>query len=212
MVIFKVILLFVAVLFMEAAGAWCMEEYQVRDKKGMAFLGAMLLVGAVLSVVLVIRYPENVFIHNIRLAFLYGVLCPIAVIDFRIQIIPNKLLLLSVLIWGMTVMFEVWKNTDMVFDDVKSSVVAAAAVFIICIICKILIKNSIGMGDIKLFMIMGLFQGIVGMSGAIFMSLIVAFFGALLLLVLRRKGRKDQISFGPFILTGTTISMFLTGV
>lgn len=212
MTVFKIVVIFMAIFFMEAAGAWYMERHENKDRKSMIFLGIMLFVGGVLSVVLVMKYPGNTFVHNIRLAFLYGILCPIAVIDFRIQKIPNKLLLWSTLTWGITVIFEVWKNREMVFDDVKSSVVAAMAVFIVCMICKLLIKNSIGMGDIKLFMVMGLFQGVVGMSGAIFTSLIVAFFGALLLMVLRKKGRKDQISFGPFILIGTTISMFLTGV
>ena len=68
------------------------------------------------------------------------------------------------------------------------------------------------MGDIKLFMVMGLLQGISGMSGAIFMSMIVAFFGSVGMLILKKKTRKDNISFGPFILIGTTISMFLAGV
>lgn len=212
MTVFKIVVIFMAIFFMEVVGAWYMERHENKDRKSMIFLGIMLFVGGVLSVVLVMKYPGNTFVHNIRLAFLYGILCPIAVIDFRIQKIPNKLLLWSTLTWGITVIFEVWKNREMVFDDVKSSVVAAMAVFIVCMICKLLIKNSIGMGDIKLFMVMGLFQGVVGMSGAIFTSLIVAFFGALLLMVLRKKGRKDQISFGPFILIGTTISMFLTGV
>ena len=120
--------------------------------------------------------------------------------------------LLTCVIWVFSVMAELVKNTERVFPDVKNSVVAAAVVFVICILCKCLIKNGIGMGDIKLFMVMGLLQGISGMSGAIFMSMIVAFFGSVGMLIFKKKTRKDNISFGPFILIGTTISMFLAGV
>lgn len=146
------------------------------------------------------------------MALLYGIMCPIAQIDFCTQKIPNRLLIISSCVWVITIMMECIKNADMVFVHVKSSLVAAIMVFIVCIICKVMIKNSIGMGDIKLFMVMGLFQGTVGMSSAIFVSLIVSFFCALALLLLKRKQRKDNISFGPFILIGTTLSMFLTGV
>ena len=208
----KVVLLCMAVFLMEAAGARYIGNHLDRDKKSLVVLGIMFLLGMALSAVLVVRYPEHIFIHDLRLAVLYGMLCPVAVIDFRIQKIPNELLILTAVIWGLTVAAEVWKNPELVWDDTKSSVVAAVSVFIVCMICKLLIKNSIGMGDIKLFMVMGLMQGLVGMSGAVFTSLIVAFFGAVVLMAVRKKGRKDQISFGPFILIGTTISMFMTGL
>ncbi len=172
-----------------------------------------LAIGIALSYVLVVVYADSdIFIQKIRMAVIYGILCPIAMVDYRTQRIPNKLLLVASGVWVLSTLVELIKNPDMVFDDVKYSIIAAVVIFLVCFVCKLVIKNGIGMGDIKLFMVMGLLQGPTGMSGAIFMSMIVAFFGAIGMLVLKKKTRKDNISFGPFILIGTTISMFLTGV
>ena len=85
------------------------------------FYGLTLLTGLCLSSVLIFVYPENtIFIQKIRMAVLYGILCPIALIGFRTQKIPNKLLLLTCVIWVFSVMAELVKNTERVFPDVKN--------------------------------------------------------------------------------------------
>lgn len=181
--------------------------------KFMMFYSISIIVGVALVLSLVFQYPDKtIFIQKVRMMVLFGLLCPIAQIDYRIQKIPNKLLIVACVVWVFTIMFELVYYTEGVFRNVKDSLVAASVVFVICIICKLLIKNGIGMGDIKLFMVMGLLQGTTGMSGSVFMSMIVAFWGSVVMLLIKKKTRKDNISFGPFILIGTTISMFLAGV
>ena len=218
MEIIKIIGLAVAALCMYAAGFLYIHKKKIRmiyplKRKEKVFVGITVLVILALSVTLVYGFAEtNSFLHNMRLLLLYGIICPIAFIDYYDKIIPNKLLLFSAFVWLITVGIEVFVDSSNVYNDFKSSIIAMAAIFVIGIVCKVLVKNSVGMGDIKLFMIMGLFQGATGMAGAIFISLLVAFFGACGMLLTKRKNRKDTISFGPFILIGTTISMFLTGV
>lgn len=210
--VLKIIILFAAVFAMDTIGMLQIHKDSIGRNRKMFYL-VSLSVGAALAIVLVKVYPdENIFIQKMRMAFLYGILCPIAFSDFHTKKIPNCLLIVSACVWGGTAVLECVKNTDSVYGHVRSSFTAAVMVFVVCTICKALIKNSIGMGDIKLFMVMGLFQGVEGMSSAVFTSLVVAFFGALILLLTKRKKRKDNICFGPFILAGTTLSMFLTGV
>lgn len=224
----KIMLLFFAAIGMMTIGITYIQRLQISKEKILLkkirylfpvtkiyriFYIMSLLIGFILSCFLIYVYPDkNIFIQKVRIVGLYGILCPIAVIDYQTHTIPNKLLLRTAVIWVISVMVELIKNPTLVFDDVKDSVIAAMVIFIVCILCKLLIKNGIGMGDIKLFMVMGLFQGSTGASGAIFMSMIVAFFGAVGMLILKKKNRKDNICFGPFILIGTTLSMFLSGV
>lgn len=68
------------------------------------------------------------------------------------------------------------------------------------------------MGDIKLFALMGLYQGLFGVFNSVFFSLIVSFFISIILLILKRKNRKDVIPFGPSIYAGTVVGIFLTGL
>ena len=163
MEIIKIIGLAVAALCMYAAGFLYIHKKKIRTiyplkRKEKVFVGITVLVILTLSVTLVYGFAEtNSFLHNMRLLLLYGIICPIAFIDYYDKIIPNKLLLFSAFVWLITVGIELFVDSSNVYNDFKSSIIAMAAIFVIGIVCKVLVKNSVGMGDIKLFMIMGLF-------------------------------------------------------
>ena len=93
-----------------------------------------------------------------------------------------------------------------------SEVIAAGAIFLATVLCKICIKNSIGAGDIKLFLVMGLFLSLDGIWAAMLFSLVVCFFQVIFLLATKRKTRKDSIAFGPAVTIGTLLSIFMTGM
>ena len=86
------------------------------------------------------------------------------------------------------------------------------ALLLAAFLCTLLMKNSVGAGDMKLFVVMGLLLGMHGIWGAIFASLIVSFVVAIVLLVSKKKTRKDAIPFGPALVVGTFLSVFLTGM
>jgi prepilin signal peptidase PulO-like enzyme (type II secretory pathway) len=75
-----------------------------------------------------------------------------------------------------------------------------------------IIRNSIGFGDMKLFLVMGLLLGTRGIWGAVFLSLIVIFFISVFALITKRKSRKDLIPFGPALVIGTYLAVYLTGM
>ena len=93
-----------------------------------------------------------------------------------------------------------------------SEIIAAAALFIAAVLCTLCIKNSIGYGDIKLFIVMGLLLGLTGIWSAIFLSLIVSFVVSVYFLITKKKGRKDLIPFGPALVIGTYLSVCLSGM
>lgn len=73
-------------------------------------------------------------------------------------------------------------------------------------------QGSIGAGDIKLFVVMGLLLGLDGIWSAIFLSLVLSFITAIYFLITKRKGKKDAMAFGPALAIGTWLSIFLTGM
>ena len=74
------------------------------------------------------------------------------------------------------------------------------------------IKNGIGFGDMKLFIVMGLMLGLDGIWGAVFLALIVSFLIAAFALITKKKTRKDAIPFGPALVIGTYLSICLSGM
>ncbi len=161
--------------------------------------------------VLIWLHRDNSFIRNIRLILVCSLLWPIAIHDYREKKIPNKYLVFGLCCWLITVGMELFFERKMVVTNLISGVIAAVGIFLVCMICLLIFRGSIGMGDVKLFMYMGLMQGVNGLFSAVFFSLIISFFVACFLLITKKKTKKDGISFGPAILIGTTISVILGG-
>ena len=68
------------------------------------------------------------------------------------------------------------------------------------------------MGDIKLMIMMSALLGIEGICYGMFVSVFFAFIVSVILLITKRKKKKDAIPFAPFILAGTFTCLILSGV
>ena len=151
-------------------------------------------------------------IAQIKLLTLVLIILPIAAIDMRLQKIPNQFIMAALLLRVLIYIPEFIISISSAIATLKDNVLGAVIIGSFFLIMLLIFKNSIGMGDIKLFAIMGLYQGIWGAFNAVFFSLIVSFFISVTLLISRRKGRKDSISFGSSVLIGTIIAISLAGM
>ncbi len=199
-----------------------MKEYQndeqkdrknfVYDKKVKIYLIIMFLFVLLLSIILSIVYKKNTWIHNVKLISIVNILWPIAYIDFQYMKIPNKLLMAGGVLRILLLLPEIFVYRDKLIKIVISEIIAAVLIFVICILINLIMKNAIGMGDIKMLIIMSLFIGEGGIIPAVICSLLVSFFVAIFFLVTGKKGKKDMIPFAPSLLIGTYLSVFLLGV
>lgn len=190
------------------------EKEEHHEKKSthlnIPYIVLMFAMNIILANFITFLYKEPL-ITNIKLMFLVGSLWPIAYIDYKKKIIPN--ILLKVLLIGrMIIIVPEFILLGDVFHRLVSMVVATVAIIIACVICCLIVKGAIGMGDVKLFSVMALYLGLEGIWPAVFCSLIASFFIAVFSLVTRRVKRKDNIPFAPAILIGTYLSVFLTGI
>ncbi len=71
-------------------------------------------------------------------------------------------------------------------------------------------QDAMGGGDIKLVFLMGLTLGIKGLALALLIAFNSAALVGVILILLRRKGRRDYVPFGPFLIAATVI-VFLYG-
>lgn len=152
------------------------------------------------------KYTDVILIFRIREITIFTLLWPIALVDWKCHIIPNRLLLIGLCYRGIILLFELVIYGDRFPAMLLNDAMITIAVFLICMIVKLLVKDAIGMGDVKLFTLMALFLN-GRIIGAVFFSLIVSFFYALFLLVSKKKGRKDMMPFAPSIMAGTGISL-----
>ena len=183
-----------------------------KRKKILIYCFLSILSGIGLTILFHYIYHYNTLIMNIRLLTLMMLLFPIAWVDYQKHIIPNKLILFGMILRIPYMLIEMTLYTESFVPMVKDIFYAIIFVLIMFIICAVVIKTGIGMGDIKLLAMIGLYQGFSGMFSSLFMSLTIAFIIAIVLLISRRKKKQDMMPFAPALLLGTLISIAITGV
>src|SRR3954449_10837493 len=132
-------------------------------------------------------------------------LVPVTLIDLDHRIIPNKLMLL-----GTVVSLTILALTDP--SSIPEHLIAAAAAGGFLLIAALAYPAGMGMGDVKLAAVMGLFLGR-NVGPAMLVALVaVSLVGAI---IIARKGaaegRKTAIPFGPYLAFGGLVALFAGG-
>ncbi len=162
---------------------------------------------AILYVVLlyVIGWQNNVLyqMELVKYMLLTPMLLSAVVIDWKYQIIPNRL---NLTIFEVGLVFAFMQgayNINLAMDLLLGAVVGAGIFLIITLLGGLIAgKEAMGFGDVKLMGALGLFFG---WRKIIAVSLIAFLLGAIIsiiLLVSKKKKTDEYISFGPFIVMG----------
>ncbi|MGH2944872.1 MAG: prepilin peptidase [Solirubrobacteraceae bacterium] len=129
-------------------------------------------------------------------------LVPVTLIDLDHRIIPNRLMLV-----GAVAAPAILLLTEP--DALLEHAIAAAAAGGFLLLAAVAYPRGMGMGDVKLAAVMGLFLGravgpamfVALVSGTLVGAAIIARKGA-------REGRKTAVPFGPFLALGGLVALF----
>jgi leader peptidase (prepilin peptidase) / N-methyltransferase len=132
------------------------------------------------------------------------VLVPVTFIDLERQIIPNKLVLAG----AIAAVVVILAATDP--DELPEHLIAGAAAGGFLLVAALAYPRGMGMGDVKLAAMLGLFLGAsiapamlaAMLSGSIAGGVIIARKGT-------REGRKTKVPFGPFLALGALVGLFV---
>ena len=129
-------------------------------------------------------------------------LVPITLIDLEHHIIPNVLVIIGAV--GAVALLIAFDP-----DSLVENLVAAAAAFAFFFLAAVVYPAGMGMGDVKLAGVMGLFLGR-AVAPAIFAALIAGTVigGAIIARYGMAEGRKKGIPFGPWLAFGSLIGLF----
>ncbi len=146
----------------------------------------------------------------IKFMILTPMLLSAFVIDFKLQIIPNRLNL-TIFEVGLIFTFLYGISNVAIALNMFLGMLAGAGIFLIITLLggAFYGKEAMGFGDVKLMGALGLFFGL---SNIIIVTLVSFLIGAVLsIILLATKIRKtdEYIPFGPFIVLASFISMFV---
>lgn len=178
--------------------------------KGLFFL-AGILITTLLILLFQLVYNRSLLLE-IKLIALVLMILPCAAVDYKEHKIPNSIILATLLIRFCIFVAEFIVSMDDSLKVAKDSLIGLGVIGGFFLILYFVFKHSIGMGDVKLFAMIGLYQGLWGGINSVFYSLICSFFAALFMLITKKKKKKDVIAFGPSILLGTIIAISFAGM
>jgi leader peptidase (prepilin peptidase)/N-methyltransferase len=139
--------------------------------------------------------------------FLAAVGVLLAVIDLQHQLLPNRVVLPSI---GIGAVLLVAALPEAGWDALVRAVLGAGLLFVVFLVLALISPRGLGMGDVKLAGLLGLYLGWIGWS-AVFVGALAGFvLQALLALVLlagRRIGLRGDLPFGPAMLLGAAVAI-----
>jgi leader peptidase (prepilin peptidase)/N-methyltransferase len=133
---------------------------------------------------------------------LVGVLVPVAMIDLEHQIIPNKITLPAA-VAAVAIGFALHRS------GLAEQLIAGAAAGGFLLVFVLAYPRGMGMGDVKLAAVLGLFLGrsvAVAILGGVLLGTVVG--AAVMARVGVQQGRKTKVPFGPFLALGGLIALF----
>lgn len=187
-----------------------LKEYKINFKPNYI----LMIVTAFLYVTLIYHYGvQDTLIANLDLLkfmILTPMLLSAFVIDYRLQIIPNRLNL-TIFEIGMVFAFLYGLSNVAITINMLLGMLAGGGIFLLITLVGGLFygKEAMGFGDVKLMGALGLFFGL---SNIIIITLVSFLIGAVLsvlLLISKIKKTDEYIPFGPFIVIATFISMYV---
>lgn len=144
-----------------------------------------------------------------KYCILMGGLLPIAYEDYKEKRIPNRWLLYLIMLRGVLLIVESCLYPAAIRDNLLFTLGGGILSGIVMFLAYVLSRHQIGLGDVKLFVVIGLYLGAAVTYFVILTSLIVAAIYGGINLLRKRLGAKDEIAFGPFVFIGTIIIIAL---
>ena len=150
-----------------------------------------------------VAFTADDALHAALGLLLVTALVPITLIDLEHRLIPNRITAAAAVAAVVTIL---------VFDPgfIVEAAVAAAAAGGCFLLVAIISPRGMGMGDVKLVAMLGLYLGR-AIAPAIFIALVagVVIGAAVIARVGMTEGRKTAVPFGPFLALGGLIAFFV---
>lgn len=169
----------------------------------------MAIISVLYVLLLYILGPKN-YLDIIRFGLLIPMLLIAFIVDYKEQIIPNRLNL-TIFEIGLIFTFIYGLLNINVAIDLLFGMLAGGGIFLAITLIGGLIagKEAMGLGDVKLMGALGLFFGF---NSTILISVLAFLLGAIIsiiLMIIKKNKASQYIPFGPFIVVSTLITIYV---
>lgn len=135
-------------------------------------------------------------------AFFIATLCLLASIDIVERRLPNRIVLPAALVILVA-------HTALFPERALEWVLAAVAAAIFLLVPLLVFPAGVGMGDVKLMLLLGAALGGAVVTALVVGSLAAAAYAAFLLVRSRGDARRSAFAFGPFLALGAVVALLI---
>jgi leader peptidase (prepilin peptidase)/N-methyltransferase len=141
-------------------------------------------------------------INIISYLVVFAILSIASIIDIKERRIPDKLIIAGVVIGlGLTL----YNPEHGFLDGLMGGMTAGLVLLLISHITK----GGLGLGDVKLFLCMGIYLGLESTASAMLIAALLSGLFSLVLICISHENKKREIPFAPFILAGALAAILL---
>ena len=148
-------------------------------------------------------------LQGIAFLYLVAITVALALIDLDTHTLPN-----SIVLPGYFVAAALFATASIIEGDYTGLIraaIAGAGLFVLYLVLALIRPGGMGFGDVKLAGVIGLYLGWTGWGALAiggFSAFLLGGIYGIVVLVIRRSGRKTGIPFGPWMLAGAWIGIF----
>lgn len=161
-------------------------------------------------VLIALFFKFGISFQFLAFAFVSILLIMDAFVDIKAQIIPNGLnftgFIVGIILTYLALVFEPTKGLDMLLGMFTGGGIFLLIALFAFVAYK---KEGMGLGDVKLMGMLGLFFGVFDTIQIFILSFAIGAVISISLLITKKKKSSDYLAFGPFIVIATLITMFV---
>lgn len=171
---------------------------------------AVILSGVILIMLGIVFY---ILEYSICMVIRYYILAiasvVLAVIDYREKIIPNKILLWLIAARSIVLIVELVIAGDAAWSFLIDNMLGLVIGGGILLICRLVSRGGIGMGDIKYFAVIGYYVGFSKVMLFLFAAIAASFFVSIILLLMKKTTLKAEVPMAPSITIGILVCLLI---
>jgi len=151
-------------------------------------------------VYLLIYLKFGISLNFIAYSILGSLLIVISLIDLETKYVHLSTIIFGLILGTIYILIGLFTGDTSIINNILGGVIGYLIIYLIVVITK-----GMGQGDAEIAGVCGLFIGVKGIFISLFVAIVLGGIVASIILILKLKGRKSEIAFGPYIALGTLI-------
>ena len=96
-----------------------------------------------------------------------------------------------------------------IFSEIRESIFGLLFAGGLFFFARLISKNSVGMGDVKIMLSMGFFFGLYSIIAILMLTLVTMSIHNITRLILKKTNLREEVAFAPYLLVGTVLALLL---